>query len=80
MKDIWTKSLDKGVLRMLTWLGIGSGSLLFTACYGPMPEDYKVVDSEDSVCIMKDDSVVMVIDRQSDETLQEKADTTSVSH
>jgi len=29
---------------MLTLLGIGSASFLFMACYGPMPQQYRVDD------------------------------------
>ncbi len=78
MMERWRNSLNKGIMRMLTWLGIGSGSLLFMACYGPMPKNYEVVDGEDSVCMMEDDSVVMVINNESCEIRTEIADTTAI--
>ncbi|MBO4564892.1 MAG: hypothetical protein J5720_05630 [Bacteroidaceae bacterium] len=41
--------VNKTILQVLTFLGIGSASFLFMACYGPAPQygsvDYEDVDS-----------------------------------
>ena len=57
MKKIWNKSLSKVTLQLLTWLGIGTSSMLFIACYGAAPRDYAVIDDEDSISVVVDDSV-----------------------
>lgn len=54
--------VNKTVLRLLTFLGIGSSSLLFMACYGPPPTGYQVIDDADSLVVMEGDSVAAVID------------------
>jgi len=38
--------VNKTILQVLTFLGIGSASFLFMACYGPAPQ-YGAVDYED---------------------------------
>ena len=34
--------VNKTILQVLTFLGIGSASFLFMACYGPAPQQYRV--------------------------------------
>ena len=58
---------NRVVMRLLTWLGIGSTSLIFMACYGPAPRNYQVVEDEDSTVVMVGDSVVMSVDNTSAE-------------
>ena len=46
------KLVNKTILQMLTFLGIGSASFLFMACYGPMPREYRVdADTLDSLSV-----------------------------
>lgn len=58
---------NRVVMQLLTWLGIGSTSLIFMACYGPAPRNYQVVEDEDSTVVMIGDSVVMSVDNASAE-------------
>jgi len=58
---------NRVVMHLLTWLGIGSTSLIFMACYGPAPRNYQVVEDEDSTVVMVGDSVVMSVDNTSAE-------------
>ena len=41
MSKKWFKCKSKMLTVMLTWLGIGTSSLLFMACYGPAPKNYE---------------------------------------
>ena len=59
MSKRWNRTVNRTVLQLLTWIGIGSTSMLFMACYGPAPQDYRVVEDEDSLLVMEGDSVVM---------------------
>lgn len=34
--------VNKTILQVLTFLGVGSASFLFMACYGPAPQHYRV--------------------------------------
>lgn len=61
MKKKWNKGFSRVLTIMLTWLGIGSASMLFVACYGTPPNGYQVIDDEDSVIIMVEDSVVTTV-------------------
>ena len=63
MKKKWNKGFSRVLTMMLTWLGIGSASMLFVACYGTPPHGYQVIDDEDSVIIMVEDSVVTTATR-----------------
>ncbi|MBQ9230432.1 MAG: hypothetical protein IJ190_04530 [Prevotella sp.] len=63
--------VNRVVMQLLTWLGIGSTSLIFMACYGPAPRDYQVVEDEDSTVVMIGDSVVMSVDGASAEDVAE---------
>lgn len=63
--------VNKVVMQLLTWLGIGSTSMIFMACYGPAPQGYQVVDEEDSTVVMVGDSVVMSVDEASVENVAE---------
>jgi len=49
MKKKCNKLVNKTILQMLTFLGIGSAAFLFMACYGPAPQygsvDYGDIDS-----------------------------------
>jgi hypothetical protein len=60
---------NRVVMHLLTWLGIGSTSLIFMACYGPAPRNYQVVEDEDSTVVMVGDSVVMSVDNTSAENV-----------
>ena len=72
MAKKWNKAVNKTVLRLLTWLGIGSTSILFMACYGPAPQSYQVVEDEDSIVVMMGDSVAVSVDMASnDEVVME---------
>lgn len=62
MRKKCNQMVNKTVLRLLTFLGIGSSSLLFMACYGPAPTGYQVIDDADSLVVMEGDSVAAVID------------------
>jgi hypothetical protein len=66
MKKKWKILENRAVLQVLTWLGIGSTSLIFMACYGPAPRNYQVVEEEDSTVVMVGDSVVMAVDAAAD--------------
>lgn len=66
MKKKWKFFENRVVMQLLTWLGIGSTSLIFMACYGPAPRNYQVVDDEDSTVVMVGDSVVMSVDAAED--------------
>lgn len=57
---------NRVVMQLLTWLGIGSTSLIFMACYGPAPRNYQVVEEEDSTVVMIGDSVVLSVDAKED--------------
>lgn len=65
MKKIWKKSVSKVAQQLLTWLGIGTSSMLFMACYGTIPQDYQVIEEEDSISIVMGDSVVAKINMTS---------------
>ncbi|MBO5579096.1 MAG: hypothetical protein J5952_01560 [Prevotella sp.] len=67
MRKRWKVMENRVVMRLLTWLGIGSTSLIFMACYGPAPRNYQVVEDEDSTVVMVGDSVVMSVDNTSAE-------------
>ena len=47
--------MKRVVLKVLTLLGAGTATLVVTACYGPIPENYRSVDvdevAEDAACI-----------------------------
>lgn len=62
MRKRWKVMENRVVMHLLTWLGIGSTSLIFMACYGPAPRNYQVVEDEDSTVVMVGDSVVMSVD------------------
>ena len=57
MRKIWNKSLSKVTLQLLTWLGIGTSSMLFIACYGAAPRNYAVIEDDDTISVVVDDSV-----------------------
>ena len=63
MKSIKNRIFSRWTTQLLTWLGIGSASMLFVACYGAMPQDYAVVEDGDSIAILMEDSVVMTINK-----------------
>ena len=65
MRKRWKVMENRVVMHLLTWLGIGSTSLIFMACYGPAPRNYQVVEDEDSTVVMVGDSVVMSVDNTS---------------
>lgn len=67
MRKRWKIMENRVVMQLLTWLGIGSTSLIFMACYGPAPRNYQVVEDEDSTVVMIGDSVVMSVDNASAE-------------
>ena len=67
MRKRWNVMENRVVMHLLTWLGIGSTSLIFMACYGPAPRNYQVVEDEDSTVVMVGDSVVMSVDNTSAE-------------
>lgn len=67
MRKRWKVMENRVVMQLLTWLGIGSTSLIFMACYGPAPRNYQVVEDEDSTVVMVGDSVVMSVDNTSAE-------------
>jgi hypothetical protein len=67
MRKRWKVMENRVVMHLLTWLGIGSTSLIFMACYGPAPRNYQVVEDEDSTVVMVGDSVVMSVDNTSAE-------------
>lgn len=67
MRKRWKVMENRVVMHLLTWLGIGSTSLIFMACYGPAPRNYQVVEDEDSSVVMVGDSVVMSVDNTSAE-------------
>lgn len=39
--------MNKAILKVLTLLGAGTATLVVTACYGPIPEEYHPVDLDD---------------------------------
>ena len=41
MSKMWNRCKVSMATRLLTWLGIGSSALLFMACYGPAPTNYR---------------------------------------
>lgn len=67
MRKRWKVMENRVVMHLLTWLGIGSTSLIFMACYGPAPRNYQVVEDEDSTVVMVGDSVVISVDNTSAE-------------
>ena len=67
MRKRWKVMENRVVMHLLTWLGIGSTSLIFMACYGSAPRNYQVVEDEDSTVVMVGDSVVMSVDNTSAE-------------
>lgn len=67
MRKRWKILENRVVMQLLTWLGIGSTSLIFMACYGPAPRNYQVVEDEDSTVVMIGDSVVMSVDNTSED-------------
>ena len=67
MRKRWKIMENRVVMQLLTWLGIGSTSLIFMACYGPAPRNYQVAEDEDSTVVMIGDSVVMSVDNASAE-------------
>ena len=69
MRKRWKVMENRVVMHLLTWLGIGSTSLIFMACYGPAPRNYQVVEDEDSTVVMVGDSVVMSVDNTSAEDM-----------
>ena len=72
MKKKWKLTENRVVMQLLTWLGIGSTSFIFMACYGPAPRQYEVVDEEDSTVVMVGDSVVMSVNATEDVTEAEQ--------
>ena len=68
MKKIWNKSVSKVALQLLTWLGIGTSSMLFVACYGAAPRGYAVIDDEDSISVVMGDSVAATFDVATNDT------------
>lgn len=72
MRKRWKVMENRVVMHLLTWLGIGSTSLIFMACYGPAPRNYQVVEDEDSTVVMVGDSVVMSVDNTSAEDVAEQ--------
>lgn len=78
MSRKYNQVVNKAVLRLLTWLGIGSASMLFMACYGPAPTGYQVIDEEDSIVVMEGDSVAMTINNAANEANLTKTGTTAV--
>jgi len=66
MKKKWKLMENRVVMQLLTWLGIGSTSLIFMACYGPAPRNYQVVEEEDSTIVMVGNSVVLSVDAKED--------------
>ena len=69
MRKRWKVMENRVVMHLLTWLGLGSTSLIFMACYGPAPRNYQVVEDEDSTVVMVGDSVVMSVDNTSAENV-----------
>ena len=59
MKKLKNKCISKLAVQLLTWLGIGSASMLFVACYGAAPRGYEVIDDGDTIAVVLEDSVVM---------------------
>lgn len=52
MANKYNKLVNKTIIRLLTFLGIGSASFMFMACYGPAPQQYRVgPDSLDSLTV-----------------------------
>ena len=62
MKKKWNKTVNKAILMLLTMLGIGSSSMLFMACYGAPPEDYRMVEEDSTIVVMEGDSIAATID------------------
>ena len=59
----WNNCKNRVLTQMLTWIGIGSSSLLFMACYGPAPRNYQPEPydiGDDTVEYVTDDSQEVV--------------------
>lgn len=63
MRKFCNKGVSRVLVQLLTWLGIGSASMLFVACYGAPPEGYQTIDEVDTVTVMVGDSVVMSVSK-----------------
>ena len=64
--------------RLLTWLGIGTSSMLFIACYGAAPRGYAVIDNDDSIAVVMGDSVAATFDIAANDTEPASADSAKV--
>ena len=64
MTKLRSKCISKVAVQLLTWLGIGSASMLFVACYGAAPTGYQAIDDEDTVTVVVGDSVIMSVTRE----------------
>ena len=62
MKKKWYKTVNKAVLMLLTMLGIGSSSMLFMACYGPPPQNYRMAEEDSTIVVMEGDSIAATIE------------------
>ena len=60
--------------RLLIWLGIGTSSMLFVACYGAAPRGYAVIDDEDTISVVMGDSVAATFDMATNDTEPAAAD------
>ena len=79
MKKIWRKSVSKVALQLLTWLGIGTSSMLFIACYGAAPRGYAVIEEDDSISVMMGDSVAAKFDIASNDAEPTAVDSAKVA-
>ena len=77
MKKNVNRLIRKTCTRLLTLLGIGSASMLFVACYGAPPTRYEVIEDGDTIALVSEDSIAMVMEHI-DMAEQSVADTDSL--
>ena len=68
----WNNCKNRVLTQMLTWIGIGSSSLLFMASYGPAPKNY-----QPEPYTIGEDTIEMV--GEDPEETVEQADTVNVA-
>ena len=55
MRNLWNRLYNRLLLKVITWLGLGSSTFVFMACYAPAPEDYHLIVFPSSIELSAED-------------------------
>ena len=55
MRNLWNRFYNRLLLKVITWLGLGSSTFVFMACYAPAPEDYHLIVFPSSIELPAED-------------------------